>query len=250
MGAFLMSSDITNYDAFAQIYNRHWGPRYAEFALETLEPLLAKIPGGGKILDLCCGSGQTSRRLADRGFEVTGLDNSPALISLAEKNAPNASFTVADARHFTLPAGFHAVISLNDSLNHLLKMEDLLSAFASVARCLLPGGIFLFDLNLAHKYETSWAGSMSIVEDDAVCAIVVKSDLQAKLATFDAATFTKAHGVWSREDVHLLQTWYTPEEVREALEKSGFLDIQISDRKGNRLSEWTVNKAFYTCSRA
>jgi SAM-dependent methyltransferase len=245
-----MSTDATNYDSFAQIYNRHWGPQYAEVALETLHPLLAKLPAGGKILDLCCGSGQTSHKLADRGFAVTGIDNSPSLISLAEKNAPNALFKVADARHFTVPVGFHAVISLSDSLNHLLTMADLLSAFASVARCLLPDGSFFFDLNLAHKYETSWAGSMSIVEDDAVCAIVVKSNIQEQMATFDAATFTKAHGIWTREDAHLRQTWYEPERVRDALQETGFVDVQISDRKGNKLNDWIVDKAFFSCSRA
>ncbi|HEX4050167.1 MAG TPA: methyltransferase domain-containing protein [Steroidobacteraceae bacterium] len=245
-----MPPEATNYDAFSQIYNRHWGAQYANFALETLAPLLEKIPAGGRILDLCCGSGQTSRRLADRGFSVVGIDNSPSLITLATRNAPNASFEIADAREFTLPGSFHAVISLNDSLNHLLTIEDLMSAFTSVARCLPSDGIFLFDLNLAHKYETSWGGSMSIVEDDAVCAIVVESNLQQKLATFDAATFIKIHGVWSREDAHLCQTWYEPEKIAAALQQTGFVNVQISDRKGTKLNNWAVDKAFFWCTRA
>jgi SAM-dependent methyltransferase len=122
-------------------------------------------------LDLCCGTGQISRILADRGFNVVGLDASASLVGLARKNAPNAHFEVADAKFFSSPDRFQAAISLNDSLNHLLSIEDLKSAFLNVYKCMVPGGVFLFDLNLAHKYESSWAGSFSIVEEDAVCCL-------------------------------------------------------------------------------
>jgi len=172
---------VSNYDDFALIYNRHWGPRYAANALETLETLvLSRIPTGGRILDLCCRAGQVSRILTDRGFDVVGLDASPALVGIARKNAPNGHFEVADAKSFSSSDRFQAAISLNDSLNHLLRIEDLRSTFLSVYKCLVPGGAFLFDVNLAHKYQTSWAGSFSIVEEDAVCAVVATTDMEQR----------------------------------------------------------------------
>jgi SAM-dependent methyltransferase len=241
---------VSNYDDFALIYNRHWGPRYAANALETLDSLvLSRIPTGGRVLDLCCGAGQISHILADRGFDVVGLDASASLIEIARKNAPNSHFEVADAKSFSLSNRFQAAISLNDSLNHLLMIEDLKAAFMNVYKCMVPGGVFLFDLNLAHKYQTSWAGSFSIVEDDAVCAVVATRDLQQRQARFDAAVFVPAEGLWTRRNVQLLQTWYPPEDVCAALVEVGFDDVRLTDRKGIPLTDHGIDKAFFTCTR-
>jgi SAM-dependent methyltransferase len=246
-----MTHDPSNYDDFAPIYNHHWGPRYAAAALQTLDPLLlSRIPAGGRVLDLCCGAGQVSRVLADKGFDVVGLDASASLVALARGNAPNVHFEIADARYFSLVDRFHAAICLNDSLNHLLTIDDLRAALLSVYKCMLPGAVFLFDLNLAHKYETSWAGSFSIVEDDSVCAVVAKKDLQQRLARFEAAVFTRTGGLWTRKDVCLVQTWFAPDDVGTVLEQVGFVDVQITDRNGAGLTDAAVDKAFFACTRA
>jgi len=210
----MSTAQMSNYDDFALIYARHWGPRYAAAAWDTLGALvLSHIPAGSRILDLCCGAGQAARVIAEHGFDVTGIDASAALISLARFNAPNASFLVADARQFALSKVFHAVISLNDSLNHLLRMEDLQAALKSAFECLLPGGVLLFDLNLAHKYETSWSGSIAIVDEDAVCAGCADADISQRIAKFNAAILTKQSDSWVRRDISLLQSWYAPEDV-------------------------------------
>lgn len=241
--------EMSNYDGFALIYDRHWAPRYAAAAPETLGRLLTpRIPPSSRILDLCCGSGQISRGLEDKGFSVTGIDQSAALIGLARINSPRSTFSVADARSFNLPANFQAAISLNDSLNHLLTIDDLRSAFRQVHACLLSGGLFVFDLNLAYKYETSWAGSMAIVDDDVACAVVASSDAPRKTARFDAAVFNKAGEVWVRSDVRLVQSWYRPEEVVSALGATGFIDVRVTDRTGSPLRGSDVNKAFFSAT--
>ena len=245
-----MAHSVSDYNDFALIYDRHWGPQYAAKALETLDSLvLPRIPTGGRVLDLCCGAGHISRVLADRGFDVVGLDASASLVEFARKNAPTGHFEVADAKSFSSSKHFHAVVSLNDSLNHLLTIEDLRAAFLNVYRCLVPGGVFLFDLNLAHKYQNSWAGSFSIVEEDAVCAVVATRDMEEGLARFDAAVFLPVEGRWTRKDVRLLQTWYPPEDVCTTLVEVGFDDVRLTDRKGTPLTDHGIDKAFFTCTR-
>jgi SAM-dependent methyltransferase len=245
-----MTDAPSNYDDFALIYDRYWGPRYAAAALQTLRPLLlSRFAAGGRVLDLCCGSGQVSRVLADQGFDVVGLDASASLIALARRNAPTVHFEIADARYFSLAERFHAAICLNDSLNHLLTIDDLRAALLNVFKCMLPGGVFLFDLNLAHKYETSWAGTFSIVDDDCVCAVVATKDSRQRVATFAAAVFLGTGNLWTRKDVKLLQTWYAPDDVGTVLEKIGFVDVRITDRSGARLIDSFVDKAFFACTR-
>jgi SAM-dependent methyltransferase len=137
----------TDYDAFAWIYNRYWGPYSAQRFLSVLERrLLPLLPPRARILDLCCGTGQLAQALMQRGYLVTGIDSSEEMIRFARMNAPDAEFLVEDARMFRLPAVYHAVISTYDSLNHIMSEAELAQVFRNVWACLQPGGWFLFDL--------------------------------------------------------------------------------------------------------
>lgn len=129
----------TDYDDFAQIYNRHWGG----FSLQII-PILEQLaldgcPPQSAILDLCCGTGQLAEELTARGYKVTGVDGSEKMLRHARQNAPNANFYCADARSFDLSTNFAIVLSTYDSLNHLLTLEDLASVFRNVYRHLQPG---------------------------------------------------------------------------------------------------------------
>jgi len=134
------------YDPFAWFYNRYWGPEFCQDVFPVFERLLLPLlPPPARILDLCCGTGQIAGRLAELGYEVTGLDGSAAMLSFARHNAPAARFLQADVRNFTLPEGtgpFDLVVSSFDSLNHILTLAELNQVFRNVERSLTPGGLF------------------------------------------------------------------------------------------------------------
>ena len=59
------------YDPFARLYNRHWGADYRVEAQPIVERLLlARVPPGSAVLDVCCGTGQFTQLIRERGFEV------------------------------------------------------------------------------------------------------------------------------------------------------------------------------------
>lgn len=103
-------------------------------AAELVE-LLAPQPGE-RILDLGCGTGQLSQKIAEAGAEVTGLDSDPAMIGQARMNYPKLRFVLADARDFRLETQVDAVFS-NASLHWVTDAE---AAVACIARALGPGG--------------------------------------------------------------------------------------------------------------
>jgi len=106
----------SDYDAFAWVYNKHWGNSFLPHALPALEKLVfAHLPANACILDLCCGTGQLAQILVERGYQVSGLDGSAEMLCFARGNAPTVEFTHADARSFELPDVFRAVISTFDS---------------------------------------------------------------------------------------------------------------------------------------
>jgi SAM-dependent methyltransferase len=212
----------SEYDPFAAIYNRHWGYNFIPLILPILEKhLLDEVPAGGAILDLCCGTGQLAKLLSDRGYRVTGLDGSGEMLHYAGENAPGTEFILDDARSFSLPGRFDAVISVFDSLNHVMTIGELASVFRNVCESLKPGGLFLFDLNMAAGFRTSWHDEFSIIEDDNVCVLRSNYNPEEKAARFVATIFTLDNG-WQRTDLTLLQKCYTAEEVLEALRAAGF----------------------------
>ena len=93
----------------AQLYSDKHGFVFAYG--EGLLPLLAAQPGE-RILDLGCGTGQLTAKIAALGATVTGLDSSAPMLDQARASCPSIAFHQADARSFDLPEkGFDAVFS-------------------------------------------------------------------------------------------------------------------------------------------
>jgi SAM-dependent methyltransferase len=240
----------TEYDAFAWVYNKYWGGDSAQRFFPVLERLLLPhLPSRARILDLCCGTGQLAQALAQRGFQVTGIDSSEEMIRLARTNAPAVEFLVEDARSFHLPAIYHAVVSTYDSLNHVMSPEDLSDVFRNVYACLRQGGLFLFDLNMEEGYKARWRGSFGIVEDNHVCVVRASFDEDKKVGR-TVITIFRLEGVWHRSDVTLLQRCYSESEIRSGLEAAGFTDIQTFDAQHDLGWSREVGRVFFLSRRA
>ncbi len=108
---------------------------------EDLIDLLAPQPGE-RVLDLGCGTGQLTARIAATDASVVGVDNSPEMIEQARRNYPNVRFEVADAADLHLPEGFDAVFS-NAAL-HWMRQADRVAG--SISRALKPGGRLVAEL--------------------------------------------------------------------------------------------------------
>ncbi len=115
-------------------------------------PYYAELAGraSGGILELACGTGQLTVPLASAGFQVTGLDLSEPMLTVARQRAAarhvSVEHVLGDMRAFDLGRRFALIFIARNSLLHLHSPKDLLAAFAMVRRHLEPGGIFAFDI--------------------------------------------------------------------------------------------------------
>jgi SAM-dependent methyltransferase len=134
------------FDRFASFYDRFTAHhRYDEW-MTSLEALaLSHGLSGRRLLDVACGTGKSLEPMLERGYEAVGCDlSAPMLARAREKLAGRARLLEADMRE--LP-------ELDDE-------DDLLAAFRSAARCLAPGGVYLFDLNTLHTYRDLFSRDM------------------------------------------------------------------------------------------
>lgn len=107
--------------------------------------------GGGRVLELACGSGRLTIPIAQSGFEVAGIDLSETMLDAARTKARAARAQVqllrADMRSFDLPGEFSTIIIPGNSLLHLLTIDDLRQCLACASRHLSPGGRIIFDIS-------------------------------------------------------------------------------------------------------
>lgn len=240
-------SRYTDYDLFADVYNRHWGG-FVTRVVPVLDGLvLDQLEHDSTILDLCCGTGQLAALLTIRGFEVIGIDGSASMIDYARSNAPDGHFVVSDARDFELDEPVRAVVSTFDSLNHLMTMADLERAFRRVAAALVPGGVFVFDLNMEEGFRSRWRGSFGIVDDDEVLVCRSSYDPDRAIGVMEFTLMTPDGERWLRTDVTLSQCSYPAARVRAALVAAGFVDVEEFEAADLGLDD--VGRSFFRCRR-
>jgi len=108
-----------------------------KLAAGVLELLDAKA--GERILDLGCGTGHLTARIAEAGAQVVGIDRSPEMIRQAKEKYPSLRFEVMDAREIALDGIFDAVFS-NATLHWIKEPERVI---AGIKESLRPGGRFV-----------------------------------------------------------------------------------------------------------
>ncbi|MEU2688000.1 class I SAM-dependent methyltransferase [Streptomyces hygroscopicus] len=120
----------------------------AEQLLDT-SPLLA-FPRGARVLDLCCGPGVFTVPLARRGYEVTGVDRSPAMLDRARKLAAETGATVryvrADVVEYTEPEAFDVVLNMFTSFGYFEDPADNVRVLHRMHAALAPGGTLVLDV--------------------------------------------------------------------------------------------------------
>jgi ubiquinone/menaquinone biosynthesis C-methylase UbiE len=107
--------------------------------------LEARLDSGARVLDLGCGDGNKTRRLAER-FEVVGVDISPEQLRLASAAAPEVTFVEADFAELDFVAETFDAVTAFYSFMHVPRDRHL-EVFRTVLRWLKPGGLFLAPLS-------------------------------------------------------------------------------------------------------
>ena len=139
------------FDHYAQYYDLLYSVKNYEAEADYVCSLIEKFGRGARsMLDIGCGTGSHGFHFAQRDYDVTGVDLSPKMISLAnqkkaQKGIKHISFEQGDILSLRLHREFDVVVSLFHVMNYLTKTSDMAAGFANAVNHVRPGGLFIFD---------------------------------------------------------------------------------------------------------
>lgn len=113
------------------------------FEAPWLDQFLALLTPGDAIVDIGCGVGEPiARYFIEKGYDVTGVDSSPALINICKGHFPGTKWSVADMRTLSLNRSFDGILAW-DSFFHLCP-EDQRLMFPIFRRHAAPNAALMF----------------------------------------------------------------------------------------------------------
>ncbi|MGA3025060.1 MAG: class I SAM-dependent methyltransferase [Bryobacteraceae bacterium] len=203
---------------------------FGEFALRSAPGLLSLLRRNrvdhGLVVDLGCGSGIWARHLGFAGYDVVGVDASPAMIRLARAKAPRAKLTTGSLTEVALPP-CDAVTSIGECLSYAFARDKSGAAlqrfFRRVYCALRPGGVFLFDLAASGREPAGMPRKSYWTGDDWAVLVEASEDPERHLLTRRLVSFRRAGRLYRRnEETHVLRL-YEIDPIRDALAGAGFV---------------------------
>jgi ubiquinone/menaquinone biosynthesis C-methylase UbiE len=233
----------------ATLYDR-WAKFVARYAAST-----GKENSDIKILDLACGTGRLAIKLAQMGFQVSGADLSEDMLTIAEQRSRDAKvdvpFIQTDMRSLDGLDQYDIITCFDDSLNYLIKSDDLLAAYQAVFDHLKPKGQFLFDMITPHQVQDVYPGYMYNYrsEDAAFMWTSYKGDfapisVEHELNFFQYNEDKDAYDAYN--EIHRERA-YTYDEIDQWLTKAGYRNaLEFTDFGDKPFTEMTKRWFFVT----
>lgn len=203
-----------------------------------------------KLLNLGCGTGRHDLAFHDKGYQVTGVDRSAAMLAhartaAAERGAP-IEFLEGDARTFRCGDKFDATLMMFNVLGYMPTTQDMLQALATARHHTRPGGLFIADVWYGPAVLKDGPGSqfreIPNGEERLLRFSSGRLDTRAQTSQIDLRVLRIAGDrvVADTHETHLMR-YFFPTEIDLALRLSGFrltalqgfpeIDAPVSDGK-------------------
>lgn len=237
------------YNRFAYLYDdlmndvdyEKWVDYYFKiFRRYGLEPKLG--------LDLGCGTGNLTTLLAKRGVDMTGVDSSADMLSVAGRKNTEESILYLNQNmtEFELYGTVDFIVSGLDCINYVTDKRDLMKVFRLANNYLEPGGLFIFDINTQHKLENVLGNNVFIIEsENCFCSWQNEYDRRRKICDFYLTFFCNEGKHYSRFDEVHSERAYSIDEITAMLEKAGMKLLRVYDDRSFDSPKYDSERVFF-----
>jgi SAM-dependent methyltransferase len=202
---------------------------FGDFARTAAPALLEMLRRGGVteglVVDLGCGTGSWAEALVTSGYDVLGIDISPAMVDIARKSVPTGEFHTGSFLGRELPRCV-AVTSLGECFNYLFdganSRKELVRLFRRTYDALHSNGLFIFDLlepdylRGVHPQAKQWEG------DDWMILLRLEEDQKRRMLTRHITSFRKVGESYRRDDERHRLRLFEGSAIAKDLRSVGF----------------------------
>ena len=204
------------------------------------------------VLDLACGTGKLTFKLRELGYDMTGVDLSEEMLSVAKSHAyenkiDDVLFLCQDMREFELYGTVDACVCTLDSINYLTKLGDVKKCFSLVHNYLIPEGVFIFDINTPYRFEKIYGDNSYILENEStLCAWQNEYNKKSKICNFYLSIFQENEdGTYDRYDEIQREKCYEKKQIEKLLLNCGFEIICVYGDMDKSIASDTDEKWYF-----
>lgn len=212
----ILTEDV-DYEAVLEFYER-------VFRLYGEDPKL--------VIDLACGTGTMTWLMAEKGYEMIGVDASFEMLAEAQNKdcsscAVRPVFVNQSLEELDMYGTADAAVCCLDGINYVPQSE-LRRVFSRLNLFIRPGGVLIFDINSPEKLH-GLDGQMYIDEAEGVyCVWRCEFDSDEDACFYGIDIFSKQqNGLWMRSGEEHLEYCHRVEDIKDGLEGEGFTDVKF-----------------------
>ncbi len=188
----------------------------------------------GILLDLGCGTGNMSFEMAEKCFDVIGVDSSIGMLSAAQQKMFESGKHVLllnqNMQEIDLYGTVDCAICVLDGINHLDSSDDVKETFKKVSLFMNKGGAFAFDVNTVYKHKNVLADNAFVFEPEGVfCTWQNSFDPSDNSVEISLDFFEEEDGVYYRSSESFTEKAYELDDIKSWLEETGFDIVGIYD---------------------
>ncbi len=226
---------VEQYGGFAYLYDRLMEDvDYIEWANYIEKIMIQENKKPHKILELACGTGNITIQLANKGYDVIGLDISQDMLMVAKdkslRNNKNILFIEQDMIELELDEKFDCVLSMCDGINYIVDEDDLAQVFKNVYDALEDEGIFIFDISSHYKIKNILGNNIFGENLEDVCYLWQNYfDEDSNIIEMELTFFIQEGKYYKKEEEYHAQRAYEVDEIIHILNEQHFKDIKVYD---------------------
>jgi 2-polyprenyl-3-methyl-5-hydroxy-6-metoxy-1,4-benzoquinol methylase len=182
---------------------------------------------GRQILDVGFGTGESLLWLAQRGYIVSGIDASPAMLNITkqkfEASELSAKLSLQDIRNYNMVPSFDMILAL-DVLNELDSVKDIEVVFKNVSEALKSDKWFIFDLHtIEGLFMMQEQGEKIILENKTHTVITQPQfDYDRQVLTMRYLAFLAQENAWQRIEAKRILKSYPIQAISALLQRYNF----------------------------
>lgn len=215
------------YGAFANIYDEAMGEYDYDEVMRFLEEKICTL---GSVLEMACGTGNLTALLEEK-YNVKAFDISEDMLKVAANKLRDKSIlSKQDMRDFKYDEKFQNIICFCDSLNYILKDDEVKKIFANVYNALDDRGKFIFDLNTIYNFKNYFGDSVFYEDKDDYFYLWENFyDEDSNLNYYNLVIFEKNGDLFKKSYEEHIERGYEIADIKSWLMEAGFKNVEIFD---------------------